>query len=146
MIGSEPPAANATQVQQSLKRRRVWYLIAVIVLIAVSLPARLTNWYPPFVEKYAGDALWALMLYLLMCFLFPRLAAWKLWIITLLGCYLIEISQLYQAEWIRRIRYLPGVGLLLGYGFLWSDMAAYTVGVSAGLLVDYVLIIFASRK
>lgn len=135
----QSPVASEQQEDKSVRRKRVWYLVAAVVLIVISLPARLTDWYPYFVEQYAGDAAWAMMIYLAMCFLFPRVAAWKLWVITVVGCYVVEISQLYQAEWIRRIRHLPGVGLILGYGFLWSDIVAYTVGVTAGFGVDLLL-------
>ena len=134
------------QTAKSQSRKRVWYLVAAVVLIVIGLPARLTDWYPYFITQYAGDAAWALMIYLAMCFLFPGVAGWKLWVITLAGCYVVEISQLYQADWIRSFRKLPGVGLVLGYGFLWSDIVAYTVGVSIGYLVDRLLIGVSAQK
>ena len=51
---------------------------------------------------------------------------------------MIEISQLYQAEWINNIRHTTLGGLILGQGFLWSDMVAYTVGVIIGALFEKV--------
>jgi hypothetical protein len=44
----------------------------------------------------------------------------------------VETSQLYHAPWIDGIRAtLPGA-LLLGSGFLWSDIACYAVGAMIG--------------
>src|SRR5207237_49913 len=44
----------------------------------------------------------------------------------------IEVSQLYHAPWIDAIRRtLPGA-LVLGYGFLWSDLVCYAAGVALG--------------
>ena len=50
--------------------------------------------------------------------------------------YLIEVSQLYHAPWIDSIRATTLGGLVLGFGFLWSDIACYTVGVTLGFWVD----------
>lgn len=52
-------------------------------------------------------------------------------LLSLAVCYLVEFSQLYQAPWIITIRRtLPG-RLVLGHGFLWSDLLAYTAGIAA---------------
>lgn len=63
--------------------------------------------------------------------------------LAVLCCWAIEIFQLYQAPWINEIRAtLPGK-LILGSGFLWSDMVAYVVGAALGMWIDIWLI---SRK
>ena len=54
-------------------------------------------------------------------------------------CYGIEVSQLYHAEWIDSIRATTLGGLVLGYGFLWSDLVAYTIGVGVGFLFEFIL-------
>jgi uncharacterized protein YebE (UPF0316 family) len=51
-------------------------------------------------------------------------------------CYLIEISQLYHAFWIDSIRRTTLGGLVLGYGFLWSDLLAYAIGIGVGIIID----------
>ena len=40
----------------------------------------------------------------------------------------VELSQLYHAPWIDSIRQTTLGGLILGFGFLWSDLACYAVG------------------
>lgn len=57
-------------------------------------------------------------------------------IFSLLCCYLIECSQLYQAIWINEIRYTMIGGLVLGKGFLWIDLLRYTVGILIAVGLD----------
>ena len=45
-------------------------------------------------------------------------------------CYAIEGSQLCHAPWIDTIRHTRLGALVLGYGFLWSDIICYTVGAA----------------
>ena len=91
---------------------------------------------PKLVNLYLGDALWALLIFLIMGFIFNKLASFRLTIFALLFCYLTEISQLYHASWIDEIRSTTIGGLVLGFGFLWSDILAYSIGVSAGYLIE----------
>jgi hypothetical protein len=48
----------------------------------------------------------------------------------------VEISQLYHAPWIDSIRQSTIGGLILGFGFLWSDLACYALGVGLGVMID----------
>ena len=48
----------------------------------------------------------------------------------------IELGQLYHAPWIDSIRQTTLGGLILGFGFLWSDLACYAVGVGLGVMID----------
>jgi len=91
---------------------------------------------PKLVNLYLGDALWALLIFLIMGFIFNKLASFHLSIVALLFCYLTEISQLYHASWIDEIRSTTIGGLVLGFGFLWSDILAYSLGISAGYLIE----------
>lgn len=72
-------------------------------------------------------------------FLFPKIETRKLAFISLIFCYGIEISQLYHETWIDSIRATTLGGLVLGYGFLWSDLVAYTIGVGVGMLGEFML-------
>jgi hypothetical protein len=131
----------------TIQRNRWLYAVLVIFLIAVGLPNRLmADRMPPFMVVYGGDALWAMMLYFAFGLIFARVASWKALVILLVGCYAVEISQLYQADWINAVRYFtiagfPLGGIVLGYGFLWSDIAMYTLGIGAGYLVERVVLV-----
>ncbi len=52
-----------------------------------------------------------------------------------------ELLQLYHAPWIEAIRKTRIGGLALGFGFLWSDIICYAVGIT----VAYVLIRLIER-
>jgi len=83
---------------------------------------------------FIGDILWALMIYFIMRFLFVNRPVKFIVIVSLLFCYAIEFSQLYKAPWINELRHTLFGRLVLGEGFLWSDLLCYTVGVALGIL------------
>lgn len=98
---------------------------------------------PDIVNAYLGGALWALMIFFGAGFLFKNAKTVSVALIALVFCFLIECSQLYHAPWIDDIRAAPLGGLILGYGFLWSDLLAYVLGVSAGAAGE---MLFRKRK
>ncbi|KMN46007.1 DUF2809 domain-containing protein [Bacillus cereus] len=122
------------------KRNRILYAIFTIIVIVLGLSSRKFAYaLPDILNAYLGDALWALMIFTGFGFLFPKIETKKLAIISLIFCYGIEISQLYHAEWIDSIRATTLGGLVLGYGFLWSDLVAYTIGIGVGMLCEFML-------
>jgi hypothetical protein len=128
------------KLQESPSRQRLPYILLVILLIVISLPARLTDWYPLFIVIYVADGLWAMMLYFLAAILFPKFSPLKLFAVCVVGTWLVEFSQLYQADWINDVRHWSIMGLLLGYGFRVEDLIAYTLGILLGLAVDLFLL------
>lgn len=64
---------------------------------------------------------------------------WLSAIVALLFSFSIEVSQLYQADWINAIRHTRLGGLVLGFGFQWTDLVAYSVGIAFGATLDYPL-------
>ena len=117
-------------------RNRVVYAIALLLVIAAGLASRRSgHWLPAFVADYAGDTLWAAVVFVGLGLLFPRQPTRTLALAALALAYADEISQLYHAPWIDAIRRTTPGALVLGWGFLWSDLACYTVGVAlaAGL-------------
>ena len=103
-------------------------LFVVEVMIAVLV-------HDNFVRPYVGDFLVVIMVY---CGLkaFINAAAWKLALIALLFSYAIEAFQY--------IKILSVIGLadneiaktVIGYGFSWLDILAYTLGIITVLLVE----------
>ncbi|ACM13067.1 DUF2809 domain-containing protein [Bacillus paranthracis] len=122
------------------KRNRLLYAMFTILVIILGLSSRKFAFaLPALLNDYLGDALWALMIFIGFGFLFPKIETKKLAFISLMFCYGIEVSQLYHAEWIDSIRATTLGGLVLGYGFLWSDLVAYTIGVGVGFLFEFIL-------
>ena len=69
------------------------------------------------------------MVFLLFGLFFNRKSTKWVSIAALTFSYGIEISQLYHAPWIDALRAYSLGGLILGFGFLWSDLVCYSVGV-----------------
>ena len=74
-----------------------------------------------------------------LALLFPRAGTRTLALAALAIAVADEISQLYHAPWIDAIRATRLGALVLGYGFLWSDLACYTAGVVVAACLDMVL-------
>ena len=119
--------------------RRIKYLIAAIVVIILGLASRrYSQFLPEFITAYAGDTLWALTAFLWTRILFPRWTILRTCIVSLLFAFAVESSQLYHAQWIDQIRHTVVGSLILGQGFLWSDLLCYSVGVFIGALLELV--------
>jgi hypothetical protein len=121
----------------AVKRPRWFYLLFVGLTIAAGLCSRrYPAAFPAFVAEYAGDALWAAMVYFGVCFVFPAIKMRYATLLALAFSFGVEISQLYQADWINAIRGTTLGALVLGNGFLWSDLLCYVVGVIGAVGVD----------
>jgi hypothetical protein len=118
-------------------KRRLTYLVITVVVVGLGLGSRRFGEHlPPFIADYAGDTLWALMVFLGISALGPRWGvAWRGGA-ALTFAYAIEFGQLYQAPWIDGLRDTTPGRLILGSGFLGSDFVCYTVGVLMGVLFD----------
>lgn len=126
------------------RNKKVYFALIVLTIIAGLLARRFNYIFNDYINTYLGDALWALMIYLIAAFLLPRYNALQIAFISLIFCFSIEASQLYHAEWIDSIRANKLGALVLGSGFLWTDMVAYNLGVGfAGTLE---LIIYKSNR
>ena len=113
----------------------------MIVITAFGLPARtiqdqLPRWY----VQYFGDYLWAMLLFFVFALILQNMSTFKVAIVTLLFTYIIEISQLFHPQWLDYLRSIKLFALVLGFTFLWSDIAAYTFGIFTGALVEYFLL------
>ena len=122
-------------------RRRPIQFVLVALVIGAGLASRssLAAHLPGFVSDYAGDALWALMVFLGFGFVFPRWKTSSVALASLAFAFGIEFSQLYQGDWLNRIRATRLGALVLGAGFLWSDLVCYTVGVMLGVVGEWAI-------
>ncbi|PFA22789.1 MULTISPECIES: DUF2809 domain-containing protein [Bacillus cereus group] len=128
---------NVCNRVRSYRRNRLLYAVLTMTVIILGLGSRKFAYVlPDLLNSYLGDALWALMVFIGFGFLFHKMETKKVALLSLLFCYGIEMSQLYHAEWIDSIRATTLGGLVLGYGFLWSDVLAYTIGVGIGMLCE----------
>ena len=118
-------------------RNRVVYAIVLVAVVVAGLASRrFGHLLPAVIATYAGDTLWASMVFVGLALMFPRASTRTLAVAALACAVADEISQLYHAPWIDAIRATRLGALVLGYGFLWSDLACYTVGVLGAAAVE----------
>jgi glycopeptide antibiotics resistance protein len=120
-------------------KKRIYYFLIFILVIALGLASR-SEWVPKLIYPYLGDTLYAVMMFFFIASLAPSRSSSYCFSVALLICFSIELSQLYQAEWIQEIRQHQMGALILGSGFLWTDLIAYLCGSILALLVDRYLL------
>ena len=119
--------------------RRKWliYVSIIVTTIIMGLGSRYFAIYlPKWVNLYFGDLLWAFMIFFIFALIFREKSTLGIIVLALVYCYLIEISQIYHSPWIDNIRQTTIGHLILGRGFLWSDLISYTIGILAAGIID----------
>jgi hypothetical protein len=121
-------------------RSRTLYLLIAAATIGVGLMSRrFRAELPGFVGAYAGDVLWAAMVYLLIAAVWTRASVRRVAGGAAIFSLAIELGQLYHAPWIDALRQTRAGGLVLGFGFLWSDLACYALGIALAAALDHAL-------
>jgi hypothetical protein len=124
-------------------RNRTKYLITAVVVVGLGLASRRYSYIlPDAVTTYAGDTLWAVTAFLGIAVLFPRWTTLRVAMLAMLFAVSIEVSQLYHSPWLDHLRHTRVGALILGQGFLWSDIICYAAGVGIGTILD----LLASKK
>ncbi len=130
-----------------MNRNRFYYVLIILLTIVLGLASRyFADHFSFWVKEYLGDVLWALMVYWIFGFLFTRKGSLSISIYALFFSFAIEISQLYHAPWIDAIRNARLGGLVLGFGFLWSDLICYSIGIGCGYLLESLFLIKRRKK
>jgi hypothetical protein len=121
------------------QRNRLVQIILIALVCLLGLGSRRYAYVlPGFIAAYAGDTLWALMAFLGFGFVAPRASTRTIALLAMTFSVAIELSQRYHAPWIDSIRHTTLGGLILGFGFLWSDLACYALGVGLGVLIEMI--------
>ena len=120
------------------KRNFIYYYFLTLITILLGLSSRSTLVpLPDFISTYAGDTLWALMVFWILCIVFPY---WKIRYIAFTALtisFCIEFSQMYHAQWIDEIRSNEYGRLIFGRGFKTSDLFCYSFGVTIGASIEF---------
>jgi hypothetical protein len=110
---------------------RLLYFFIFCFLVWLALA---TRWYPHafpvIIAKYGGDTIWAGMFLFFLRTIWLKPSIHFLAIITYLLGVLDELQQLYRAPWILAVRKTYLGALMLGNGFVWSDLVCYAIGVA----------------
>jgi hypothetical protein len=115
-------------------RRTLCALIAITVPLGLASRMRSVP-MPGVVRDYGGDVLSATCIYFGMQFLMHRRPVWLAGVTAYIICVLIELQQLITWKPLLRLREDTPADILLGHGFLWSDLACYAFGVMLGVLI-----------
>ena len=118
------------------ERKRIYYVLAIIFSIVLGLASRYMNVLPNFIVNHAGDIFWAMMVYFLFRFIFVHKSPFTAFCLSFIFCFVIEFSQLYQADWINTIRSTLLGALILGKGFLGVDLIRYSIGIVIAYIID----------
>jgi hypothetical protein len=122
------------QAHTTVLARCKWLTVA-IVTIALGLGSRkYAGALPGFVASYAGDTLWAVLVYALAGAIAPQARLRTRAVCALAASFAIECSQLLRLAWLDSVRQTRFGALVLGQGFLWSDLVCYTAGAALGAI------------
>jgi hypothetical protein len=119
-----------------LKNKRLLYFILLIGIIFLGIMSRKINWVP----LCTGDFLYAIMIYLLVRIFLVDKKAIQILILATFICYGIEFLQLYQGQCMIELRKTLFGRYVLGQGFLWSDILAYTIGTFIAFTLEKIIL------
>lgn len=121
--------------------KRIKFLIYHISMIVLSTifglgSRKFPDLFSPFLAEYLGDTMWTLFFYAFFRIVFYKMTSFKIFVITYIFSVFIELSQLIKTDFLNQIRQTFLGGLILGFGFLWSDLICYLIGALIGLLLE----------
>lgn len=130
---------------KSARRHTLIYLC--LIVIALGVISRILRFENAFFDKYLGDALYAILFYLLISMLVSELRAIKKATIVFILMVAFELFQLTQIPMAlsQNDNVLARIAaMLLGTVFSWLDIVAYLVGIVIAASVD--MMKFENRK
>jgi hypothetical protein len=120
-----------------VQRSRLIYGVAAALVIGTGLLWRSGLFpFPPFLTKYGGDSLWALVVFLCFGFVFRRSSTRRIVLGALCFTWSVEFLQLYHTHWIDVIRSTRLGQFVLGTSFNGPDLIAYVIGIALGALAE----------
>jgi hypothetical protein len=113
--------------------------LLLVTLIAGLVVRMVPLGLAPFLVKYAGSMLWALMIYWIVSALFAQRRLLPVGLISGGIAAAVEFLKLYHAPWLDAFRLtLPGI-LVLGRHFSLWDIVAYWIAICLGAYADGML-------
>lgn len=120
------------------------YIILAIITIILGLLSRSTYSVilPSVIAEFSGDILWGTLVYFCICIIRPQWYLLNRALSSTIFAFTIELSQLYHAPWIDKIRHTTLGGLVLGFGYKASDLICYLLGIALGTSVSCLISYF----
>jgi hypothetical protein len=120
--------------------RRHRLLVWLVLTVVVGLGSRMLISPMPWWVKEVGDVLWAMAIYAAVALAFPGWRPLRVGAVALGLAWVSELTQLIRTPWMRSLRRIPFLGMLLGSGFSWIDMGMYVIGAALAMAIDRWLI------
>lgn len=112
-------------------------MATAIGIVAAGLASRACpGILPATLGNHPGDALWAMLVFVLLCLLRPRASTWTIAAVALLVAFAVEFAQFLQWPWLVALRRTTPGHLVLGQGFDPVDLIAYTIGIALAAAAD----------
>ncbi len=128
-------------------KRRLVYLILFCFCTWLALATRNHKaWFCPIIVTYGGDVIWAGMFVFFLRMFFVKTPLWKLALINYILGVLDECSQLITVPWFVAIRQTKLGKLMLGVGFVWSDLVCYAIGTCIAWAIAVVIDKYTAGK
>src|ERR1041384_7744254 len=105
---------------------RIWMTVAGLIILVAGLTIRTTS--TGAFSNYAGDALYAALVYALVVFFIPKIMPIKVAMIGIIFCWTVELLQLTPYPAMLSQRNLLA-RLVLGSTFNPPDLLAYCLGI-----------------
>jgi len=118
------------------RSRFVYAGLAALTAICGLATRPLRQVIAPELAENIGDALWAVLVYLLIALIWRRQGSGRIALAALMISIAVECSQLCHAPWIEAIRKTTLGGLVIGWGFAWGDLVAYASGIVGCVLLE----------
>jgi len=125
-----------TQYSNKINQHGRTRLVALLVIgLSAFIGIASRKWgaaLPTFLANYTGDTMWALACFAMFRAVFPTLKLPVTFILALDCSFLIELSQLWHNALLDSIQNTLVGGLILGFGFMGTDLVCYTCGCLIG--------------
>lgn len=115
-----------------MRRGRVAATLAAVLV--AGLASRRVDALPAVIEDHAGDVLWATAVVLAIALTCPQWPPVGVGFAAFAVAVMVEISQLWRPDWLEDLLSNDLAALVLGRGFLWSDIPRYAVGCVVGVV------------
>lgn len=122
-----------------MNMKKILLGILIILVVLIGIGSRLFKSNSVIVDKYLGDALYAIMFYLLLSFFSGKLEPWRKSLVILGFMLVIEAFQLTGIPLILDSSgnlILEIISILLGTEFGWIDILAYSLGILMIFVID----------
>lgn len=131
-----------------MRKRRSPFLTSLMVVVIIGIGSRVLHTGFSFLDKYLGDALYAVMFYLILslfwlggvpllkaCAVMGFMTAIEMFQLTHIPLFLSKSGKIA----------LRIVAIFLGTDFSWLDMLAYLIGIITIFIIDYLVFSKALR-